>query len=123
MKLDYKTYCSKVRGCYLGKNIGYGSVGVRSSALFIGYVLHIAYICNNFAVRQIGDSVSVALFIGGTLGAPFECFRGVYDIDFFMQDVSSPVPNDDVDLQLVWLSAIEHEGKNLDSHMWSTQAS
>lgn len=55
--------------------------------------------------------------IGGTLGAPFECFRGVYDIDFFMQDVSSPVPNDDVDLQLVWLSAVEHEGKNIDSHI------
>jgi len=54
--------------------------------------------------------------IGGTLGAPFECFRGVYDVDFFMQDVSQPIPNDDVDLQLVWLSAVEHEGKNIDSH-------
>lgn len=30
--------------------------------------------------------------IGGTLGAPFECFRGVYDVDFFMQDVSNPRP-------------------------------
>ena len=75
MKIDYKTYCDKVKGCYLGKNIG------------------------------------------GTLGAPFECFRGVYDIDFFMQDVSNPVPNDDVDLQLVWLAAVEHEGKNIDSHI------
>ncbi len=74
MKIDYKTYCDKVRGCYIGKNVG------------------------------------------GTLGAPFECYRGVYDIDDFMQDVSSPVPNDDVDLQLVWLAAIEHEGKNIDSH-------
>lgn len=75
MKIGYKEYCDKVKGCYLGKNIG------------------------------------------GTLGAPFECFRGVYDIDFFMQDVSSPVPNDDVDLQLVWLAAVEHEGKNIDSHI------
>lgn len=74
MKIGYKEYCDKVKGCYLGKNIG------------------------------------------GTLGAPFECFRGVYDVDFFMQDVFSPVPNDDVDLQLVWLSAVEHEGKNIDSH-------
>lgn len=55
--------------------------------------------------------------IGGTLGAPFECYRGVYDIDFFMQDISRPVPNDDLDLQLVWLSALEHEGKNVDSHV------
>ena len=36
MKLDFKTYSDKVRGCYTGKNIG------------------------------------------GTLGAPFECYRGVY---------------------------------------------
>ena len=62
--------------------------------------------------------------IGGTLGAPFECFRGVYDIDWFQQDVSHPVPNDDVDLQLVWLRAIELEGAKIDSHVlaeyWNT---
>lgn len=75
MKISFNEYRDKVKGCYLGKNIG------------------------------------------GTLGAPFECFRGVYDIDFFMQDVSSPVPNDDVDLQLVWLAAVEHEGKKIDSHI------
>ena len=73
--LKFKEYYDKVKGCYLGKNIG------------------------------------------GTLGAPFECYRGVYDIDGFMQDVSSPIPNDDVDLQLVWLAAVEQEGKNIDSHV------
>lgn len=71
--LDFKTYYDKVKGCFLGKNIG------------------------------------------GTLGAPFECYRGVYDVDGFMQDVSSPIPNDDVDLQLVWLAAAEHEGRRLDA--------
>lgn len=80
--MDFKTYYDKVKGCYLGKNIG------------------------------------------GTLGAPFECYRGVFNIDDFMQDVSSPVPNDDVDLQLVWLSAAEHEGRHLDSTIlaeyWNT---
>ena len=75
MNLQFSDYRSKVRGCYLGKNIG------------------------------------------GTLGAPFECWRGVYNIDWFMQDVSVPVPNDDLDLQLVWLAAVEHEGKNIDSHV------
>ena len=85
MKLDFKNYCSKVKGCYLGKTIG------------------------------------------GTLGAPFECYRGVYEIDDFMQDVSMPVPNDDVDLQLVWLAAAEREGRNIDSHVlaeyWETYVS
>lgn len=73
MKLNFRNYRRKVRGCYFGKTIG------------------------------------------GTLGAPFECYRGVYDIDGFMQDVSKPVPNDDVDLQLVWLAAAEREGRNIDS--------
>lgn len=50
--------------------------------------------------------------IGGTLGAPFECYRGVHDVNFYTQDTSKPIPNDDVDLQLVWLRAVEMEGKN-----------
>lgn len=85
MKLDFKTYSDKVRGCYTGKNIG------------------------------------------GTLGAPFECYRGVYNLDWFMQDISSPIPNDDVDLQLVWLAAVEREGRHIDSHVlaeyWETYVS
>lgn len=62
--------------------------------------------------------------IGGTHGAPFEGFRGVYNTEWFMQDISSPVPNDDVDLQLVWLRAAEKAGRTLDSHTleeyWNT---
>lgn len=65
--------------------------------------------------------------IGGTLGAPFECYRGEYDIDWFQQDISSPIPNDDVDLQLVWLRAVETEGRKLDNHTlaeyWNTYIS
>ena len=52
--------------------------------------------------------------IGGTLGAPFECIRGVYDIDYYTHDLSMGVlPNDDLDLQLLWLNAAETYGKNL----------
>ena len=65
--------------------------------------------------------------IGGTLGAPFECYRGVYNLDWFMQDISSPIPNDDVDLQLVWLAAVEREGRHIDSlvlaEYWETYVS
>lgn len=74
MLMDIKTYKDKVRGCWLGKNIG------------------------------------------GTLGAPFECIRGVYDIDFYTQDLKDgALPNDDLDLQLVWLNAAERYGKCVDS--------
>jgi hypothetical protein len=50
--------------------------------------------------------------IGGTLGAPFEGQRGAVDIDFYTQDLGGdPLPNDDLDLQLVWLYAAEKYGR------------
>lgn len=62
-------YRNKVRGCWLGKNIG------------------------------------------GTLGAPFESVRTAQDIDFYTHDLSlGALPNDDLDLQLAWLSAAERYG-------------
>lgn len=54
--------------------------------------------------------------IGGTLGAPFECFRGVYDLTYYTHDLSLGVlPNDDLDLQLAWLHAAETYGKNVNA--------
>ena len=53
--------------------------------------------------------------IGGTLGAPFECRRGVLNLDFYTQDLGGePLPNDDLDLQLVWLNAVEKFGRRVD---------
>lgn len=50
--------------------------------------------------------------IGGTLGAPFECRRGVFDVSFYTHDLNGePLPNDDLDLQLVWLNAVEEFGR------------
>ena len=74
--MNIKEYQNKVKGCWLGKNIG------------------------------------------GTLGAPFECIRGMVDIDFYTQDMSNgAAPNDDLDLQLVWLNAAERYGKNVNSEI------
>lgn len=50
--------------------------------------------------------------IGGTLGAPFECKRGIFDVTFYTQELGGePLPNDDLDLQLVWLNAVEKYGR------------
>jgi ADP-ribosylglycohydrolase len=50
--------------------------------------------------------------IGGTLGAPFEGARGAIEISFYAQDLKGePAPNDDLDLQLVWLKAAEQYGR------------
>ena len=49
--------------------------------------------------------------IGGTLGAPMEGKTEIFDISFYTQDLSGePAPNDDLDLQLAWLTAIEEHG-------------
>ena len=56
--------------------------------------------------------------IGGTLGAPFECIRGVYDLEYYTHDLSLGVlPNDDLDLQLVWLHAAETYGKDVNAEV------
>ncbi len=55
--------------------------------------------------------------IGGTLGAPFEWRRQVNDVSFYTQDLGGePLPNDDLDIQLLWLVALEEMGIGLDAH-------
>ncbi len=54
--------------------------------------------------------------IGGVLGAPFEGKRQINDVDFYVQDLSmGPPPNDDLDLQIVWLAAVERYGRNVNA--------
>ncbi len=57
--------------------------------------------------------------IGGTLGAPFEGKKELLDIDFYSQDLKgASIPNDDLDLQLVWFQAIKEYGiHNLNSRI------
>lgn len=52
--------------------------------------------------------------IGGTLGAPYEGWASKLNISFFDDfDEGTPLPNDDLDLQLVNLHAIEQHGTHL----------
>ncbi|MBQ9116933.1 MAG: ADP-ribosylglycohydrolase family protein [Clostridia bacterium] len=56
--------------------------------------------------------------IGGTLGTPFEPTRGVFDIDYYTADLSNGMlPNDDLDLQLVWLNAAERYKTELNAQI------
>lgn len=55
--------------------------------------------------------------IGGTLGAPFEWKRQWNDVSFYTQELGGePLPNDDLDIQLLWLIALERKGLKLDAH-------
>ena len=56
--------------------------------------------------------------IGGTLGTPFEPTRGAFDVEYYTADLSQGMlPNDDLDLQLVWLNAAERFKTELDAQI------
>jgi ADP-ribosylglycohydrolase len=48
--------------------------------------------------------------IGGTLGGPWECKRHTHALTFYDPVPDKAAPNDDLDLQLVWLKMLEEEG-------------
>jgi ADP-ribosylglycohydrolase len=48
--------------------------------------------------------------IGGTMGAPYEMRREILDVKGFSTAPGKVLPNDDLDLQLVWLLAVERLG-------------
>ncbi|MBR6373368.1 MAG: ADP-ribosylglycohydrolase family protein, partial [Victivallales bacterium] len=49
--------------------------------------------------------------IGGTLGAPMEGNMKMHSVSFYTQELNGvPAPNDDLDLQLIWLAAVETYG-------------
>lgn len=48
--------------------------------------------------------------IGGTLGGPFEGRREILDVKGYTTPKGEPLPNDDLDLQIVWLKALMDRG-------------
>ena len=54
--------------------------------------------------------------IGGTLGMPMEWNRSINDISYYTHDISGePLPNDDLDIQVLWLMALEDHGLKVDA--------
>jgi hypothetical protein len=55
--------------------------------------------------------------IGGTLGMPMEWDRSANDVTYYTHNMESgePLPNDDLDIQILWLLALEDEGLNIDT--------
>jgi ADP-ribosylglycohydrolase len=50
--------------------------------------------------------------IGGTLGAPYELKKYVNCLDYYHPIPEKAAPNDDLDLQLIWLKMLEEKGIN-----------
>ena len=53
--------------------------------------------------------------IGGTLGMPYEGAETFLNLDYYNPIPTKPLPNDDIDLQLVWFEAFKEKGISLTS--------
>lgn len=54
--------------------------------------------------------------IGGTLGMPMEWERRRNDVTWYTHEITGePLPNDDLDIQLLWLIAMEDHGVDVDA--------
>lgn len=53
--------------------------------------------------------------LGGAAGAPFEGLKKFIDINDFSEVFNPDLPNDDLDIQLLWLDVLEEKGYNLTS--------
>ncbi len=65
--------------------------------------------------------------IGGTLGGPWETLRHTHCLEFYDPIPDKSAANDDLDLQLVWLSMLEQQGTDPSvrqfAEYWATYAS
>ena len=86
---------------------------------------------NNFIklnMKEYRDRVQacwVGKNIGGTIGGPYEGARKTLDVTGFQTEPGKPLPNDDLDLQLIWLHAVETLGPlainaNAIGEFWAT---
>lgn len=55
--------------------------------------------------------------IGGTLGMPFEGQQTIQALTFFKPVPEKPAANDDLDLQMLWLKALEERGTQIDARV------
>ncbi len=70
----------------------------------------VSFIINNNEYKDKVYACWIGKNIGGTMGAPYEGKREFLDIKGFATAPGEIIPNDDLDLQLVWLYALENCG-------------
>ncbi len=68
------------------------------------------FYCNTEELRDKIHACWIGKNIGGTIGGPYEGKKEMLHIEGFASSKGEPLPNDDLDLQLVWLNAIEQFG-------------
>ena len=72
----------------------------------------------NLTYKQYFDKVYGAMLgktVIGTLGAPFEGIKMPLDLPFSPDMINTMLPNDDLDLQVLWLDVVEKHGPDFTS--------
>ena len=54
--------------------------------------------------------------ISGNIGAPHEGVKMPMDLEFMPEMINCDLPNDDLDLQVLWLDVVEQKGENFTSY-------
>jgi ADP-ribosylglycohydrolase len=102
--------------CVLASS-GLSSCGLDTSAIQNGppvVMLNEAYFRDRVLACWLGKN------IGGTLGMPFEGKQDPRDLTFYTnldQFKGGPAANDDLDLQILWLKAMEENGGRVDARI------
>ena len=50
--------------------------------------------------------------VSGTIGAPYEGYKGIMNVEYTPKLFEKVIPNDDLDLQVMWLEVVEKVGVN-----------
>ncbi len=53
--------------------------------------------------------------VSGTIGAPYEGYKGTLQVAYDPKLIENMLPNDDLDLQVLWLEAVEKKGPDVTS--------
>jgi len=53
--------------------------------------------------------------ISGTIGAPYEGYKGIMQVEYDPRMIENMLPNDDLDLQVLWLDVVEQIGPGFTS--------
>lgn len=67
----------------------------------------------NFNLTELRDKIEgcwIGKNIGGTMGGPYEGTHDILEVTGYKSAKGEPLPNDDLDLQLVWLVCMEDMG-------------
>ena len=83
------------------KKIVWQETGIAAAGVLLCTALMIG-------IFALAGKFDISVLLGGAAGAPVEGIKKVIDVEDFTEIFNPDLPNDDLDLQLVWLNAVSY---------------